>query len=214
MKKILYSVIAFTGFSICFICTAQAQGGVAVNTTGAVPDSSAVFDVSSITKGLLAPRMTTLQRNAISGPAMGLTIFNIDCGVYNYNAGTPAAPNWATISATNVLIAGVSIAANPVGAICAGSNVTFTATPANGINSPSYQWKVNGNNAGTNSATFTTSSLNNGDVVTCVLTTGENCVSGSPATSNPITMLVNIVPVITGTTPAGFCSGSAVTLSA
>lgn len=215
MKKILHILIAITAFSFCFNNTINAQvGGVAINASGTVPDSSSILDVSSFTKGLLCPRMTTLQRNNIAHPATGLTIFNTDCEVYNYNAGTPASPNWATISASNVLTAGVTISANPVGAICAGASVTFTATPTGGINSPSYQWKVNNSNVGTNSSTYTTTSLNSGDVVTCVLTTSEACVTGSPATSNPITVLVNLVPTITGTAPAGFCSGSAVTLSA
>ncbi|MFM7714927.1 MAG: hypothetical protein ACKO7A_20130, partial [Microcystis sp.] len=33
---------------------------------------------------------------------------------------------------------------------------------------PVYQWKVNGNNSGTNAATFTTTTLANNDVVTVV----------------------------------------------
>ena len=189
-------------------------GGMSISTAGTQPDPSAMLDVSSTLKGTLITRMTTVQRDAIASPAAGLFIYNTDCSVINYNAGTPQSPNWATVNASNVLVAGVSISANPIGAICAGSNVTFTATPANGINSPSYQWKVNGQNVGSNASTYTTSTLNNGDVVTCVLTTSEACVTGSPATSNPITVLVNIVPTITGTTPAAFCSGSAVTLSA
>ncbi len=189
-------------------------GGMSISPNGIQPDPSAMLDISSTTKGTLITRMTTAQRNAIASPAKGLQIFNTDCNVINYNAGTPGSPIWATIAASNVLAAGVTIAANPIGAICAGSSVTFTATPSNGINSPSYQWKVNGNNVGTNSTTYSASNLNNGDVVTCVLTTSEDCVTGSPATSNPITLLVNIVPAITGTTPSGFCTGNAVTLGA
>jgi len=50
--------------------------GAAVNTTGASADPSAVFDASSNTQGLLIPRMTTAERNAIVNPAEGLQIFN------------------------------------------------------------------------------------------------------------------------------------------
>jgi len=50
--------------------------GAAVNTTGASADPSAVFDASSNTQGLLIPRMTTAERNAIVNPAEGLQIYN------------------------------------------------------------------------------------------------------------------------------------------
>ena len=43
-----------------------------------IPDSSAIMDVKSTTKGLLIPRMNTLQRDAIVNPAVGLQIFNND----------------------------------------------------------------------------------------------------------------------------------------
>ena len=211
MKKICYLFIALTFITIS---TVNAQGGVAINVAGALPDSSAVLDVSSFTKGQLMPRMSTVQRDAIARPATGLFIFNTDCDVVNYNAGTPASPNWATMSASNVLTAGVSITASPAGAICAGTSVTFSATPSQNNLSPTYHWKVNGSNVGTNSATYTSTNLTSGDVVTCVLTSSAACVTGSPATSNAITMLVNLVPTITGSTSTGFCTGSAVTLSA
>ena len=74
---------------------------------------------------------------------------------------------------------------------CAGASSTFTATPTNGGATPSYQWLINGLNAGTNSGTFITSSLNDGDIITCVMTSNANCVSGNPATSTAITMSVN-----------------------
>ena len=48
--------------------------GLGIGTTS--PNSSALLDVSSTTKGFLPPRMTTTQRDAISSPAAGLTIFN------------------------------------------------------------------------------------------------------------------------------------------
>ena len=39
-------------------------------------DASAVLDISSTTQGVLFPRMTTAQRNAIATPADGLVIYN------------------------------------------------------------------------------------------------------------------------------------------
>jgi len=210
MKKLFFLSIAFTALTCLPFSFANAQGGVSINSAGAAPDNSAGLDVSFTNKGELMPRMTTVQRDAIANPAKGLTIFNTDCSVYNYNAGSPSSPIWATINATNALIAALTISANPVGAICANTGVTFTASPSNGINSPSYQWQVNGSNVGTNSATFTDSTLNNGDVVTCILSTSEACVTGSPATSNAINMTVNPIPStpgsITGNTSA--CAGT------
>jgi hypothetical protein len=77
---------------------AQTKGGAAVNATHADPDSTAMLDVSSVTKGILIPRMTEAERNAISGPAPSLLIFQTDetPGFY-YNAGTALAPNWTQL---------------------------------------------------------------------------------------------------------------------
>lgn len=74
---------------------------------------------------------------------------------------------------------------------CLNSNVTFTATISNGGGSPSFQWKVNGVNAGSNSPTFTTSNLSNGQIVTCELTSNANCVSPATVISSAINMTVN-----------------------
>lgn len=42
----------------------------------ATSDPSAIFQVDSTTQGVLDPRMTTTERNAIASPAEGLRIFN------------------------------------------------------------------------------------------------------------------------------------------
>ena len=56
--------------------TVLAQNNVGIGTT--TPDSSAVLDVSSIDKGILIPRLTTIQRTAIANPTVGLLVFDTD----------------------------------------------------------------------------------------------------------------------------------------
>jgi hypothetical protein len=110
----------------------------------------------------------------------------------------------------------VSISASAT-SICNGTAVTFTATPTNGGTTPAYQWKVNGTNAGTNSASFTTSTLVNGDVVTCVMTSNATCVSTTTVTSNAITIIVNapVAPAVSMSASASsICSGQSVTFTA
>ncbi len=51
---------------------------VSINTDGSQPDNTAMLDIKSSTKGLLIPRMTTFQRTSIAGPALGLTVYDIE----------------------------------------------------------------------------------------------------------------------------------------
>lgn len=52
----------------------------------ASPNASALLDVSSTTQGLLMPRMTTAQKNAITTPATGLSVYDTDLlSVHTYN---------------------------------------------------------------------------------------------------------------------------------
>ena len=92
IKRSLFSA----GILLAFTLSARAQ--VSVNSTGTSPDPSAMLDVSSTVKGILVPRMTAAQRDAISNPATGLLIYQTDNtpGFY-YNAGTPSARNWTLI---------------------------------------------------------------------------------------------------------------------
>jgi uncharacterized protein (TIGR02145 family) len=101
--------------------------------------------------------------------------------------------------------------------ICSGTLVTYTATPTYGGSSPSYQWKVNGVSAGTNSSLLTYTPVNN-DVVSCILTSSNTiCVFNNPATSNAITMIVNPqMPVSVSITSSlnPVCAGNTVLFTA
>ena len=64
---------------------------------------------------------------------------------------------------------------------------------------PTYQWKLNGSNiGGATSSAYTSSSLANGAVVTCVITSNAACANPTTATSNSITVTVNstVIPTV------------------
>jgi hypothetical protein len=60
---------------------------VAINEDGSAAHSSAILDLKSTTKGVLLPRMTKAQREAIAGPATGLIVYQTSspAGYYYYN---------------------------------------------------------------------------------------------------------------------------------
>ena len=61
--------------AVVFTATTSAQVGIGTTT----PDASAALDITSTTGGLLVPRMTAAERDAITSPAQGLIIFCSDC---------------------------------------------------------------------------------------------------------------------------------------
>jgi hypothetical protein len=67
----------FFTFLAAVLLTATTYAQVGVGTT--TPDASSALDITSTTKGLLIPRMTADQRNAITSPTQGLIIFCSDC---------------------------------------------------------------------------------------------------------------------------------------
>ncbi|NMH86300.1 fibrinogen-like YCDxxxxGGGW domain-containing protein [Flavivirga algicola] len=61
-------------------------GQVGIGTT--TPDNSAILELNSTTQGLLLPRMTANQRDAIASPAEGLLIYNLDSNCFQFYTGT------------------------------------------------------------------------------------------------------------------------------
>lgn len=122
-----------------------------------------------------------------------------------------ATSNSITMTVNTSLPVSVSIT-SPGTAICAGTNVAFTATAVNGGTTPVYQWRINGVNAGANSPNYSSATLANGDVVTCLLTSSNTCASPATATSNALTMSVSpvVTPAIsiTSTQTGPVCAGT------
>lgn len=90
MKAILTCLGLFALMNV----SAQSPG-ISINSDGSNADGSAILDVKSSSKGFLMPRMTEVQKNAVSNPASGLMIFQTDgeSGFYFYD-GT----SWSNLS--------------------------------------------------------------------------------------------------------------------
>jgi hypothetical protein len=151
--------------SIAFHLRAQ----VGVNTDGSQPDPSAIFDAKSTTKGMLPPRMSTSQRNAIVNPAEGLLIYNIECKDVQYFNGV----GWVPMGNTNTGIVTGTISGN-INPCQYADGVTYSVTPVSWVQG--YNWTVPLDatiNAGQGTATITvTFGASNG--VVCVSAYG-NC---------------------------------------
>ena len=100
--------------------------------------------------------------------------------------------------------------------MCGGRLNYFTVASIDGGTSPTYQWKINGANVGSNLPTFSTTILQNNDVLSCDLTSNATCVA-SPYASVTKTVTV-ITPTVLSNSIASsattICAGTSITLTA
>jgi hypothetical protein len=96
--------------------------GVGINNTSTVANSSAILDMTSTTKGVLVPRMTTTQRNAIPSPATGLLVYDTNISAFMFYNGSA----WSNINGNGVSdwnVNGNDIYNNNTGNVGIGTNV-------------------------------------------------------------------------------------------
>ncbi len=129
--------------------------------TNAVGDPSAILDVQSTLKGMLVPRMTAAQRNAISNPASGLIIYCINCGDSgklqmhnNYGwvdilDGNLSPENFAPV-ASSVTVSGQD-GLYITGTLATGA-YTYSDAESNPEGTSIYKWYRADDNSGTNEA--------------------------------------------------------------
>jgi hypothetical protein len=70
-------------FTVLLVSVTISVAQVGINSNSATPHPSAGLDVNFTDKGLLPPRMSQAQRDAIATPAEGLMVICTDCGFVN-----------------------------------------------------------------------------------------------------------------------------------
>jgi gliding motility-associated-like protein len=143
------------------------------------------WQVNGQNSGTNSPQFTSSNLNdndkitcTLTSNALCTTNATATSNVATFNIYTPGPTSVNIISTAN-------------GPICPGTEVDFIATVSTPDNNPTYQWQVNGVNVGINSQTFGSTSLGNGDVVTCILISNAKCLVNPDAMSNAITISLN-----------------------
>ena len=140
--------------ALMFVTVVSKAQGMSVNTTGAAANKSAMMDISSTSKGILIPRMTSTQRTTgISSPAQGLMVYQTDApqGFYYYDGSV-----WNYIGTGSGTVTSVSSGnLSPI----------FTSTVTSSSTTPGISYSLSnatahsflGNNTGSSAApTYTT----------------------------------------------------------
>ena len=207
LKKVPTALVV-TFYLLLSTFNSSAQN-VGINTTGATPDGSALLDLDAAPgndKGLLVPRLTTTERDAIVSPANSLLIFNTTTRCYE-GYDTPST-TWVAFGCIGCTVpTGVTASAAP-NPICVGSTLTLTG---GATDATSWAW------TGPNSFTSTSQSPTIASITTSgagiYTLTASNACGAAPAV-NTASVTVN-APLSAGTLSGNqnICDGSTTTFS-
>ncbi len=193
---------------------------IAGSSTPVCAGDSLKLSASSASPGVSYSWMGPNSFNSVlQNPAIANAQTN-NSGIYTL---TVSLNGCSSSTSTNVIINPVlgtpviTIAVSPSDTICAGGNITLSAIAANAGSTPTYQWKRNGINiGGATAASFTTSSVSNGDIITCKVTSTAPCQAVDTAISNALHMHVLLIPppvVTVSVYPLQYVPGDTVTFS-
>jgi hypothetical protein len=126
--------------------TINELGSLGIGTT--TPAASSLLDVTSTTKGFLLPRMTTTQRDAISSPATGLSIYNTTLNTNDTYDGTQWQRFGASTSITGTAAISTSLTTPLlIGGSATTSPITYKTTTGVGTTGADHIFKVGNNGA-------------------------------------------------------------------
>ncbi|WP_337967747.1 T9SS sorting signal type C domain-containing protein [uncultured Flavobacterium sp.] len=189
------SAVAITpngGQALCLVGTGTT---LTVSETGGTTITSRQWGKRSVSGGTITNISgQNAQTFTPTGANLGVGDWLIVC-TSTPSCGSAIVSNEVSVKVSPDIVASVTISASPSGTICSGTLVTFTATPVNEGTAPTYQWYNGLTPVGTGLSTYSSSTLANADDIKVIMTSNASpCLTGSPATSNTITMSVNTLP--------------------
>jgi hypothetical protein len=195
--------VTSNGITITVSASVTPSVSIQASSTNICAGDEVVFTATPTNQGDAPTYAWTVNGEPVGGNSPTYSTANLQNGqtvqvtlTSSIGCAVPALVSSNTISVLVNAIVTPAVNISPsINNFCQGTSVTFTAIATNGGDNPTFQWKVNGENAGTNSSSFTTTGLLNGDVVTVMLTSSQNCITQATATSNAVTMVV-ITPTI------------------
>ncbi|MHC1775333.1 MAG: T9SS type A sorting domain-containing protein [Lentimicrobium sp.] len=199
--------LEFSGVSI----VADPAGPVCANTVvifTATPDNGGVNPFYEWFINGLSQNTPSMDNTFTTAPANGDQVYVVMTPDFVCSEGNPES-NTIIMEVNPLLPVSVGIEVD-LNDVCAGTEVTFTATPVNGGSEPQYTWYVNGTGTPGNDE-FTYVPANGDEVyVSLFADLTQTCLTGNPAVSEIIEMIVN--PIVTATfAPIGpFCQGDVV----
>ncbi len=157
---------------------------------GTAPDSSAVLDIQSTSHGVLFPRLSTTQRDAIANPAEGLMIYNTTTKCLEINLGMPVSPSWIAIKCPSGSVSALD---------CANAVVTGTLTGDSTAAGVSVKVPYTGGNGGPHDGQTVNSTGVTGLTATLAsgsFSAGDDSlsydISGTPDTAGTASFALNI----------------------
>ncbi|MDB4655831.1 hypothetical protein OAE48_03190, partial [Flavobacteriales bacterium] len=179
------------------------DGSIGINTNS--PDASAILDIVSKAKGMLIPRMSFTERNAIVSPANSLIIFNLTSGCLEIFADGA----WQSFYCSCPVLDPLQPILGP-DPVCSGTTVNYSVPGVTGT--ATYEWTIDGvltgniTGQGGTAISFSAPSLNTYDVTVvasnaCLTSTSTQTMLGVNAYTN--------VPALSvwASTPTAICEG-------
>jgi hypothetical protein len=198
--KSTFRIVVSVIFFLMIVVKGESQG-VGINENGASPHSTSILDIQSSDKGLLVPRLTEAERDAIIDPTPFLTIINTTSGCFNiYSVG-----GWKQLCPECIQGPPTAGSNSPV---CEGESLQLTASSVSG---GVYSWTgPNGFTSSDQNPVIPTAELADAGNY-YVTVTANGCTSVATATS----VQMNTVPSApTAGSNSPICSGSTLNLTA